>query len=802
MGTTRFILGKTRLALTSCLPTIILLVFLTDEISSFLNEVVVAMPIFSKNTEILLTSTFVASFLFSFLLHQHFLRKYSYSILATSHVPFQFIIVTVCIFLIIPFRPGTMKMENWSCYLFFGFLLSVVFSDISYLVDYYKRSSTHLTSIESVLSKEPKTEDEKKSSFLRLGGFLWVDFQNGIVVQRDETEEVLRRLTNEDYVLLVGHQASGKSVILRNLGYRLTLSRYAVFFANADSLNVDLAIKDIKNWDMSNVIILVDDVHRNPIACSDLLEKTRTHNVKLVLSSRPLNVNVFREGQGSRLVRLFEKKVDAEVSEKMISDMIVKYCKSLNLRFKPRVKDVTEIIQKCGTDLWLITYLLASWNPRKASIEEIVKADIYEKIYETRVDRWSTVSKNSIKAMQTVCALYQYEIPCAESYLIEAGLNNAAFKLVLEGHLIRKGRHYYLHHPSVAQIYLETLEFYKLIENPASLAIEILSSYLEKSEEERPHVFYKLSTFPKSLEKKTAVLKRMLEKMDFDQLLHQIEQENKIEKIGSFFRSISNVNLDSAKKLLTMLGEESLTKKLLKEPVVKRQKNLISDISNLDENLAKLLSERRHVIATVIPLLNEGKLVPRIFRNLFDYVDIAIVVDDGSFDDTSKRALQEGAEVIRHSLPKGLLPSIIIGLEKALHQNADIFVLDLFPWINRNHIPKLIAAILNQNADLVVGLHKGRPECIQAINKKGAEKFLKHLPIGRHKSEFSVAHVLGSTSFMFSKVLRVKEIEIEFLLAPHVTRAYSLAHTLVGRKIPYHGGYYLRPRHYFETAGT
>lgn len=760
MGTNGFILGKTYFALISCGPTIVLLIFLTDEISQFLNKVVATLPIFSTNAQILILSAFIASFLFTFLLHQYFLRKFSYSMLAASHVPIQLAIVTVCFFLIAPFRPETIKMENWPCYLFFGFLLSVVISDISYSVDYYKRCPIHLISIEDVLSKESKTEDEKKPSFLRHEGFLWVDFQNGMVVERDETEELSTRLTNENSVLLIGHQASGKSVILRNLGYRLALRRFIVFFANADSLNVDLALNDIRNWDMSNVIILVDDVHRNPIACSDFLEKTHGHNVKIVFSSRPLNVNVFREGQGSHLVKLFEKKVEAKVSEKMIFDMITKYSKSLNFRFEPKVRDVTEIIKKCGTDLWLITYLLASWNPRKASIEEIAKTDMYEKVYETRVSRWSVAGKNSVKVMQTVCALYQYEIPCSEPYLIEAGMSNVAFKLASEGHLIRRGIYYYIHHPSVAQIYLETLEFYKLIKDQTKLSIEVLSSYLEKSEEERAHVFYKLSTFPKSTKKKTIMLKRMLKRMESAELIHQIEQEKNVDKIGSFFRSISNLNRDFAKTLLETVGEESLAKKILNEPVVKKQKDLISDISRLDKDLAKLLSERRLVVAAVIPLLNEEKRVFHIFRNLLDYVDVAIVIDDGSTDSTGKKALQEGAEVIRHNAPKGYVPSIIDGLEKTLHKNYDIVILDVYPWINRPHIAKLIAPILNQNADLVVGVYKDKPSFVQAINRNGVEKFLKYLPNVLSKFEWD----LSLTKVLFSKILRVKEVDIEFLL--------------------------------------
>ena len=767
------------------MPTIALLIFLTDEVSHLINRVSLAIPIFSTNAQTLLLAAFIASFLFTFLLHQHYVRKQTYSVLATFHIPIQLVIVAICFFLIVPFRPEMTKMESSASYLFFGFLLSVAISDATYFVDYRKRQPMHLISIENALSKESLSEDERKPSFFRLGGFLWVDFQHEMAVERDEIEELLARLANEKAILLVGHQASGKSVILKNLGYRLArYRRYVVLFANADSLNADLALQDIRNWDMSNVVVLIDDVHRNPTACSNFLERARCHNIKIVLSSRPLNVNVFREGGGVQLVRLFEKRVEAEVTEEVISEMIEVYCRSINLRFKPERKEVNEIIRKCGTDLWLITYLLASWNPRKSKIEKLARDDIYEKVYETRIRGWGITSKSSIEMMQTICALYQYEIPCAESYLVEVGLSDEAFRLESEGQVIRRSGYYYLHHPSVARIYLETLGFFKLIEDVDRVSIEVLSSYLEKSREERARVFFKLSTFPKSAEDTIAILRRMLKTVRFEELVHQIEQETHIGKIGSFFRSISNVDRASAEALLRMVGRESLTRKLIGEPVAKRRRSLISDISRLDNDLARLLSERNPVVAAVVPLFNEEKIISYLLKDLLDYVDTVIVVDDGSRDATVKLAQQLGAKVVLQPGPKGISLSILAALKMSL-ENADAVVLDIFPWVDCRSIPKLVAPILRQEADLVIGLHKENPCRIQAINRKGVEKFLKYLPNLLSKS----GQELSLTKVLFSKILRVRETAIDYLPIPYGKMAlYLSSRRAYMRMRGYYGG--------------
>lgn len=743
----------------------IVLVFFTDEFGQFLNGLAEKVQISGAWAFVVFASTITIVFLLVFLMHFHFLRKKSYSLLATTHILIQLLIVVTCFFLVASYRPTTMGINNWLGYLLIGFLLSVVVSEVSYFLNYLKACPLHLIPIENLLAKTPKTKEDSTPSFLRLEGFLWVDFQSHITVERKETEEIIERLKTENSLLLIGDQASGKSIILRDIGYQLASTGFIVFFVDADSLDVNLALADIRNWDMSNVVILVDDVHRNIPTVSDFVNKIRSNNVKIVLSSRPTNFDVLRERQGYRLLDLFEKRVEVEVSEETIYEMIMKYAESIDIHFKLSnfklsTDEVSEIIQKCGTDLWLITYLLSAWNPKKASIRDIAKADIFQKVYETRISHWRITDKNSLQAMQTICALYQFEIPCAETYLIEMNINKTALELASEGHLIRRGTYYYLHHPSVAKIYLDTLQHYHLLDDPTDLSINILSSYLEKSKEERPQVFYKLSTFPKSLEKRALILKGMLQQMKVEDIASQVKQEENLEKIGFFFRSLSAINRDCAKEILLIVGVESLTNKLLQQPFVKRQENLIADISQIDADVAKSLSGKRPKIASVIPLFNEEKQVTIILTDLFDFVDIAIVVDDGSMDATGKKASEMGAKVVRHAKNKGLIPALLTGLKESVNQNADIIVLDIFPWINRTYIPNLIAPIMKQNADLVVGVHGKQAGYVQALNRKAVEKFLRYLP----SKHFAGIPCLGATYVLFSKMLKVKEIDIKMLM--------------------------------------
>lgn len=791
------------LALFGSVPSVIVLVFFTDEFGQFLNGLTALIQISKTWALVAFASTVPFIFLLVFLMHLHFLKRKSYSFIATTHILIQLLIVATCLFLVATFRPATIYTNNWLGYLLIGFLLSVVCSEASYLHNYTKACPLHLIPIENLLSKNPKTMEDSTPSFLRLGGFLWVDFQNHITVKRVETEEVMKRLKKENSLLLIGDQASGKSIILRDVGYQLAHAGFIVFFVNADSLDVDLALADIKNWDMSNVVMLIDDVHRNISKVSDFVNKMWSSNIKVVLSSRPTNFDVLRERQGNRLLDIFEKHIEVKVTEETIYDMIMKYVESIGAisalsNFKPNASQIGEIIQRCGTDLWLITYLLSAWNPKKTTIAEIAKADIFQKVYESRISLWGISDKNSLHAMQTVCALYQFEIPCSETYLIEMNFNRTARRLASEGHLIKKGAYYYLHHPSVAKIYLDTLQYYHLLDDSTAFSISVLLSYLRRSKEDRPQVFYKLSIAPKSLEKGALILKGMLKQIKIEDIVGQVNQEENLDKIGLFFCSLRAIDPDCAREILLRVGPENLIKKLLRQPVLKRQRNLIDDISQVDVSVAMSLSERRPRIASVLPLFNEESLVTLILRDLFDFVDIAVVIDDGSTDATGKKASEMGARVIRHTKSEGLISALLTGLNESLDQDSDIIVLDIFPWINRSYIPNLMLPIMKQSADLVTGVRGKRDEVIgvqekeldyiQALNRKAAEKFLRYLP----SEHFANTSNLGETYVLFSRMLKVEKVDIKVLATPLNIVEHTVRQGIHGLPYRMHSYYYGR----------
>lgn len=90
------------------------------------------------------------------------------------------------------------------------------------------------------------------------------------------------------------------------------------------------------------------------------------------------------------------------------------------------------------------------------------------------------------------------------------------------------------------------------------------------------------------------------------------------------------------------------------------------------------------------------------------------MVDDGSTDATSKVARAAGAEVIRHRTNQGAGAATKTAFEAAKRRHADILVtLDGDGQHNPDEIPRLLAPILDGEADLVIGSRFLRPNLQQ-----------------------------------------------------------------------------------------
>lgn len=111
----------------------------------------------------------------------------------------------------------------------------------------------------------------------------------------------------------------------------------------------------------------------------------------------------------------------------------------------------------------------------------------------------------------------------------------------------------------------------------------------------------------------------------------------------------------------------------------------------------------------VIPAFNEEKSIARVLsaipRTLPHISEIrALVVSDGSTDDTARIAASNGAIVITHTERLGLAAAFRTGLKAALDSHADIIVtLDADGQYRPEEIAVLLETMRRTKADLIVG---------------------------------------------------------------------------------------------------
>lgn len=99
-----------------------------------------------------------------------------------------------------------------------------------------------------------------------------------------------------------------------------------------------------------------------------------------------------------------------------------------------------------------------------------------------------------------------------------------------------------------------------------------------------------------------------------------------------------------------------------------------------------------------------GKTIGGIVKECLLHVDKVIVCDDGSTDNTSRVAEENGAEVIKHERNYGYGAALITLFDKARETNADVMItIDGNGQHIPEFIPRLVAPLSYEGVDVVIG---------------------------------------------------------------------------------------------------
>ncbi len=113
-------------------------------------------------------------------------------------------------------------------------------------------------------------------------------------------------------------------------------------------------------------------------------------------------------------------------------------------------------------------------------------------------------------------------------------------------------------------------------------------------------------------------------------------------------------------------------------------------------------------ISVVIPAFNEEEAISQVVREIPDYVDEVIVVDNGSTDATAVRAREAGARVIREER-RGYGYACLAGVNAATSPDVVVF-LDGDRSDYPGDMDILLKPILREDYDLVIGSRMKRRE--------------------------------------------------------------------------------------------
>jgi glycosyltransferase involved in cell wall biosynthesis len=114
--------------------------------------------------------------------------------------------------------------------------------------------------------------------------------------------------------------------------------------------------------------------------------------------------------------------------------------------------------------------------------------------------------------------------------------------------------------------------------------------------------------------------------------------------------------------------------------------------------------QRSASIWVIIPAYNEAAVIGRVVADVAWHGHTIVVVDDGSTDDTGRKACAAGAIVVSHPINLGQGAALQTGIQFALRQRAETIVtFDADGQHRAADIDGLIDALQTNNADFALG---------------------------------------------------------------------------------------------------
>lgn len=490
----------------------------------------------------------------------------------------------------------------------------------------------HLSRIEHELEKGV----ELRGEFFRKKGPLWIDFENDFVVERNEVEEIIKTF-EKGYisVLLEGNAASGKSVIARNVGYKLANEK-DVYYMSSEEFEIhteDAIFDDIRKLEDS--VIIIEDAHLYPKYCDGLLNDILKNKVgiKILITTRHTPIYKYailkylNKCEGEDEKKEYKCKKITLKQFDFAKYIIRNYMEKKGLS-EPSVEEIEGLLNQSKDSLWLLAYFLMAWEPSNPIAIQQIYDNVLHDLKELQY-KYGVIGPEHV--IFTIALFYQFEIKVESTFLTsQLNLNEETIAKLSNVGEIRKSNSYLsLYHSAVAEIYKNASENY-------SDFIYSLSDKLRNFDENFDNENYIAFLLRLYLRSKPNNYDEVIHQLQFKKeilnfiLIHEntcnaihdlLDKEPNIRKIADVAIIIIHANKKVGSKLVESLNFDKFNLKIKQEPSLETIKDVIRDISNADRDVAKMIVGHLNLNILKSKIENEDFFLEKITLSVICYAN-------------------------------------------------------------------------------------------------------------------------------------------------------------------------------------
>ncbi len=442
-----------------------------------------------------------------------------------------------------------------------------------------------IPTIDSNLWKNDTHPDFQKGKFFRYPYPAWIDYDEGYAVERPEEIEKIESMMDMNKVVLVeGAPASGKSVLLKHIGYKKKnegWETYVIELKGTSSDRFNRYMDELKFLPEQSLVI-VDDAHLQRTDLEtfiDCFKKQTCAEARMLIGSRVQQKGDYSYNWSDLLPNV---EIEAEDASYRIICTVLAKIHSINEKGITKLYE-EGIFDEFQDDLWCLAYALETYSHKEKGIN---RHKILDKIH-FMLATLETQDKRKID-METIlpvlACFYRFEIAVDRHFFDEQmGIMPVSRQTIEDLKSIRVIQEnnglLSLFHSSIAKLYFEMFDQHrtygrKIKQDYDNFNLDIFRVYLDFNPRNFLDVFSKLGF---SGEKSENAKKLFLTLGQEDNFLTMLKTNLEIEQ-----------NLEYLKNLLMVpslwgmaehaLGDQSPT---LKEEIENNLKPIIVKFSNI-----------------------------------------------------------------------------------------------------------------------------------------------------------------------------------------------------------------------------